>query len=354
VTTAPAIAAARREGSHQATVESWVRFTFALPEPDPSVQARRLRGAVELAQFADRAGISGVRVDEHHATDFGWSPNPILESGIFLAATERIKVKANAALGPLYDPVRLAEDIAVLDQLAGERFAVVFGLGYRPIEYAAMRRLFTERGKLMDELLDTLLKAWSGEPFEYHGSTIRVTPVPVTRPHPNIVVGGSALATARRAVRFGLPLDLPAYLPEIKAYYEQLCAEAGIKPRVTMAPPGARGPVFLAEDPERAWAEFGPYFLWEAVNYSRWARTDMRSHMHTTVQTLDQLRESGVFNIQSPEECVELLRKDGPAARITFHPLCGGIPLDAAAECLRLFADRVLPALVATGGGADG
>jgi alkanesulfonate monooxygenase SsuD/methylene tetrahydromethanopterin reductase-like flavin-dependent oxidoreductase (luciferase family) len=345
---ATATAAARPERGHPATVDSWVRFTFALPEPDPSVQARRLRGALELARFADRVGISGVRVDEHHATDFGWSPNPILEAGIFLAATERIKVKANAALGPLYDPVRLAEDIAVLDQLGGERFAVVFGLGYRPIEYAAMRKAFSDRGKLMDELLDTLLKAWSGEPFEYHGATIRVTPVPATRPHPNVVVGGSAMATARRAVRFGLPLDLPAHLPEIKAYYEHLCAEAGQTPRVTMARQGARGPIFLAEDPERAWAELGPYFLWEAVNYAQWSRTDMSSYMHSSVQTLDQLRESRVFNIQSPEQCIELLKGDGAGARITFHPLCGGIPFDAAAECLRLYADKVMPAFAPT------
>jgi alkanesulfonate monooxygenase SsuD/methylene tetrahydromethanopterin reductase-like flavin-dependent oxidoreductase (luciferase family) len=348
------MAAARHDRGDQVAVDSWVRFTFALPKPDAAVQARRLHAALELAQFADRVGISGVRIDEHHATDFGWSPNPILEAGIFLAATERIKVKANAALGPLYDPVRLAEDIAVLDQLGGERFAVVFGLGYRPIEYAAMRKAFGERGTLMDELLDTLLKAWSGEPFEYHGATIRVTPRPATQPHPNVVVGGSAMATARRAARFGLPLDLPAHLPEIKAYYEKLCAEAGRTPRVTMARPGARGPIFLAEDPERAWAELGPYFLWEAVNYAQWARTDMTSYMHSTVQTLDELRQSRVFNIHSPEQCIELLKGDGAGARITFHPLCGGLPLDAAAECLRLFAERVMPALAATGGTSDG
>jgi hypothetical protein len=76
--------------------------------------------------------------------------------------------------------------------------------------------------------------------------------------------------------------------------------------------------------------------------------------MHSTVQTLDQLRESRVFNIYSPEQCIDLLQGDGAGARITFHPLCGGIPLDAAAECLRLFAERVMPALAATVGPSDG
>jgi alkanesulfonate monooxygenase SsuD/methylene tetrahydromethanopterin reductase-like flavin-dependent oxidoreductase (luciferase family) len=207
-----------------------------------------------------------------------------------------------------------------------------------------MRKSFADRGRLMNELIDVLLKAWSGDPFDYHGETIRVTPVPVTRPHPNVVLGGSARATARRAARFGLPLDLPAHLPEIKSYYEELCRERGIAPRVAMVPRRASGPVFIAEDPERAWAELGPHFLWEAVNYGRWARADMSSHMHTSARTLEEVRDSGLYRILAPEECVSFLAGQGTQPRIVFHPLCGGIPLEPAAECLRLFAERVLPA----------
>lgn len=324
-------------------IDSWLRFTFALPDADPRAQSLLLRGALDLVRYADRSGITGVRVDEHHVTDFGWSPNPILECGMLLAATTRIRVSARAALGPLYEPIRLAEDIALLDQLGGDRLHVCIGQGYRPVEYAAMRKLFEDRGRLTDELLDTLLKAWSGEPFEYNGATVRITPRPTTLPYPNIAIGGSAKATARRAVRFRVPLHIPAYLPELKAYYEELCAEAGIEPSVSMVPREAHGPVFIAEDPERAWAEIGPYFLWEAASYSKWARSDMKSHMHTKVQTLDELRASGVYSIVSPQQCVERLRSLGPVPSILFHPLCGGIPLASAMECLRLFVEEVVP-----------
>ena len=326
-----------------ARIDSWMRFTFALPDPNPEAQAEMLRAALELVRYGDRTGMTGVRVDEHHVTGYGWSPSPILECGIMLAATTRMRVSARAALGPLYEPVRLAEDIALLDQLGGDRLHVCIGQGYRPIEYAAMRKSFEHRGRLSDELLDTLLKAWSGEPFEYNGATITVTPRPVTRPHPNIAIGGSARATARRAVRFRLPLHIPAYLPELKSYYEDLCAEAGIQPAVTMVPQKGHGPVFIAEDPERAWAEVGPYFLWEATSYSEWMRSDMQSHMHTKVQSLDDLRASDVWSIFSPQQCVEHLRSLGPAPSILFHPLCGGIPPEHAMECLRLFVEEVMP-----------
>ncbi|HEY4889456.1 MAG TPA: LLM class flavin-dependent oxidoreductase [Candidatus Dormibacteraeota bacterium] len=324
-------------------IDSWIRFTFALPDPDPKVQARQLRGALELARYADDHGITGVRVDEHHVTDYGWSPNPILECGMLLAATTRIRVSARAALGPLYEPIRLAEDIALLDQLGGDRIYVCIGQGYRPIEYTAMRKTFEHRGRLMDELLDTLLKAWSGEPFEYNGAMIRVTPRPATSPHPNIAIGGTARATARRAVRFGLPLHIPAYLPDLENYYESLCLEAGITPSVTMVPRDSHGPVFITEDPERAWAEIGPHFLWEAASYSSWMRSDMTSHMHTKVQTLDELRASGVWSIVSPQQCVERLKSMGTSPSILFHPLCGGIPQESAMECVRLFVEEVVP-----------
>jgi alkanesulfonate monooxygenase SsuD/methylene tetrahydromethanopterin reductase-like flavin-dependent oxidoreductase (luciferase family) len=324
-------------------IDSWLRFTFALPDPQPATQAKLLRDALDLVRYADENGISGVRVDEHHVTGYGWSPNPILEAGLLLAATKRIRVSARAALGPLYEPVRLAEDIALLDQLGGDRLFVCIGQGYRPIEYAAMRRSFEERGRLTDELLDTLLKAWSGKPFEYNGATIQVTPLPATKPYPNVAIGGSARATARRAVRYGLPLHIPAYLPELKAYYEQQCAEAGIAPSVTMVPREGHGPVFIAEDPEEAWAEIGPHFLWEAASYSAWMRSDMQSHMHEKAQTLDELRASGIWSIMSPQQCVEHLRRLGPTPSIVFHPLCGGIPRERAFDCLRLFVEEVVP-----------
>lgn len=325
-----------------------LRFTFALPDPDPVQQSQIFRTALEMARFADTKGVDMISLDEHHASGFGWSCNPILEGGMILASTERIRVNVAAALGPLWDPIRLAEDLAVVDQVSGGRMGVTLGLGYRPIEYAAMGKDYHQRGKIMDHLLDTMLKAWSGEPFEYNGEMISISPRPLTQPHPFIMVGGSAKATARRAVRFRLPLQIPDYLPELKAYYEELCAEEGIEPVVNMVGENRPGMVILCEDPEKAWAELGSYLMWEAVEYGAWAASDMKSVMHVRgVTEIEQVRASGRYRFLSPDEAVDELIALGPEGSMTLHPLIGGFPTDEAWKSVHLLTDEVMPRLAA-------
>ena len=323
-----------------------LRFTFALPDPDPVQQSEVFRTALEMARFADTKGVDLISLDEHHASGFGWSSNPILTGGMILAGTERIRVGVAAALGPLWDPIRLAEDLAVVDQVSGGRMTVTLGLGYRPIEYAAMGKDFGRRGKLMDDLLDTLLKAWTGEPFDHNGTTVAITPRPLTQPHPFIMVGGSARATARRAVRFGLPLQIPDHLPELKGYYEELCHEAGVEPVVNMVAAHRPGMVVLHEDPDHAWAELGSHLKWEAVEYGAWAADDMKSVMHVRgVTTLDDVRASGRYRVLTPDQLLDELAEQGAEASVTLHPLVGGMPVDEAWKSVHLLTDQVLPRL---------
>ena len=323
-----------------------LRFTFALPDPDPVQQAQVFRTALEMARFADARGVEMISLDEHHASGFGWSSNPILTGGMILSGTERIRVTVAAALGPLWDPVRLAEDLAVVDQVSGGRMSVTLGLGYRPVEYAAMGKDYGRRGKLMDQLLETLLQAWTGEPFDHNGMSVSITPRPLTQPHPFIMVGGSAEATARRAVRFRLPLQIPDYLPELKQYYEQLCREEGIEPVVNMVAAHRPGMVILHEDPERAWAELGKHVMWEAIEYGAWAASDMKSVMHVRgVTTIDDVRASGRYRVLTPDQLLAELAEQGPDASVTLHPLVGGMPIDEAWKSVHLLTDEVIPAL---------
>lgn len=323
-----------------------LRFTFALPDPQPAEQAKVFRAGLEMAKWGDAHGLNVVTIDEHHVTDYGWSPNPILEGGCMLAATSNIFVNVMCALGPLWNPIRLVEDLGVVDQMSGGRMIVTLGLGYRPDEYAALGVDFSKRGKLMDELLETMLKAWNGEPLEYGGTTVRVSPRPLTPAQSMISVGGGVKATARRAVRFDLPLNIPDEIPELKAYYEQLCADSGVPPRVSMASVDDLPSVFLHEDPDKAWAELGKHFLWEAVHYGQWATPDMRSIMHLPgVATIEEVRASGRYQILSPDELISRLQAKGPAGFVSLYPLCGGMPIDEGWKSVHLLTDVVIPAL---------
>ncbi|WP_157859351.1 LLM class flavin-dependent oxidoreductase, partial [Streptomyces pathocidini] len=161
-----------------------VRFNLVDPDATPESRSQRYRAAVEMAAHADELGVTTVQTEEHHGAENGWLPSPLVFAAAVAGATRTVSVTVSALITPLYDPLRLAEELAVLDLASGGRVVTVAGIGYRPEEYAMLGRDWHRRGRLQDEALETLLKAWTGEPFAYRGRTVRVTPRPYTRPHP--------------------------------------------------------------------------------------------------------------------------------------------------------------------------
>jgi len=315
-----------------------LRFNFASPGGQPRRQGELLSTAMELAQWGDAHGVAGVSVDEHHVTGHGWSCNPIMVAGMFLARTATMFASVDCALGPLWNPVRLAEDIALVDAMSGGRLHTTVGLGYRPVEYVALGADFGRRGELMDTALETMLAAWSGQSGVVSGTR--------TKPHPPLYVGGGVRATARRAVRFRLPLSLPDHRPDLAQYYTDLCREAGLAPLVLMPPAVNRGMTYLHEDPDRAWAELGDHILWEAVTYGQWSDDPSRSAMHLPgVQTLDEVKASGRYRFLTPDQLIAEVRRAGDYGPIVMHPLVGGMPVEEAWRSVRLLTDEVLPAL---------
>lgn len=321
-----------------------IRFDMRAPGRAPAAARELYAAALDMAAFADEQGFDMLVLSEHHGADDGYLPSPLVMAAAIAGRTERIPMNVAALLVPLHDPLRLAEDLAVLDLLSGGRISIVAGLGYRPVEYEMFDREWTRRGKRLDECLDTLIKAWTGEPFEYQGKMVKVTPRPLQQPHPMVLVGGSGRKAAERAARFGLGF-FPAVGDESLAdvYYAE-CERLGKAPGFVALPSGP-GSVFVAEDPDKAWAEVGPYLLHDAMTYASWQTGDIRSHVLSRATTVDELRAEGTYQILTPDECIETARSLGPMGAITHHPLCGGTPPDLAWESLQLFADRVLPAM---------
>ncbi|MGW7255928.1 LLM class flavin-dependent oxidoreductase [Streptomyces sp. NPDC054834] len=316
-----------------------VRFNLVEPGASPAALGARYRAALEMAAYADERGVTTVQTEEHHGAENNWLPSPFVFAGAVFGATRRIAVTVSAIIGPLHDPLRLAEEIAVLDLLSGGRLVTVAGIGYRPEEYALFDVEWKRRGRLQDELLETLLRAWTGEEFEYRGRTVRVTPRPLTEPHPLLLVGGSSKAAARRAARLGLPFFPSAHLPELESYYKEKLVEYSTEGWTMM--PAAETPLLhISEDPDRAWAEYGGHFLHEARTYASWQSAGTRSAVRSAATTVEELRAEGVYRILTPEECVAQ-----GLDNLVLHPLAGGMPLAEGWRSLRLFAERVVPAL---------
>jgi alkanesulfonate monooxygenase SsuD/methylene tetrahydromethanopterin reductase-like flavin-dependent oxidoreductase (luciferase family) len=323
-------------------VMAGLRFNQIQPGLEPKEMASRYQATVDMAQYAEEHGFSAIGLEEHHGADNGWSPSPLITAALIFGRCPRIKVSLTALLVPLHDPLRIAEDIAVLDLASGGRFSFVAGIGYRPSEYAAHGKSWADRGKLMDDAIDAMLKAWTGEPFEYRGTTVKVTPRPLTQPHPTLMIGGNVKASARRAARLGLPLFPSTRLPELAAYYDEQCAAHGTQGFCVMSDRKTEM-LYVSEDPDKAWAEVGTYFLHEATTYSEWQPPGQTSSVHSHATTVDELRAEGIYVVRTPDECIARAQEMGDNAVFSLHPLVGGMPIDKGWESLQLFGEQVLP-----------
>ena len=318
-----------------------LRFDLRVPPFSKVTHAEQYRTMLDMCRYADAHGFSGVVLSEHHGTEDGFMNSPLAVAAAVLATTDRVTCSIAALLVPYHDPLRLAEDIATIDLLAPGRLITIAGLGYRESEFEMFGRDRSKRARDFEEAIATMLTAWKGEPFDYRGRTAWVKPKPVTQPHPLLFIGGSVEASARRAARFRLPF-LPMLHDEALAdAYRDEAKKVGFEtPFVSMS--DGPGLVLVTEDPDALWAKIGRNCVYDANAYASWQYSDQRSGWHVDASSVDTVRASGQYEILTPQQCVELVRRRGSA---TIHPLVGGIDPAIGWESLHLVVDKVMPAL---------
>lgn len=147
------------------------------------------------------------------------------------------------------------------------------------------------------------------------------------------MIGGTSKVAARRAARFGLPLSPAKHLPDLEAYYNEKCAEYGTSGFCAMPGPDTQM-TYVADDPDKAWAELGEFFLHEATTYASWQTPDIQSSMKSAATTAEELRAEGIYQVVTPAQAAEL-----PA--VIHHPLCGGMPIDAGWASLQAYVDAL-------------
>src|SRR5215211_19935 len=113
-----------------------MRFDLRVPGMKPEEIADQYAAAIEMAEWAEGKGCAAAVISEHHASPDGYIPTPLVLASAMAARTTTLPIMIAAALLPLYDPVRLAEEMIVLDHISRGRVSYVFGIGYRPDEYA--------------------------------------------------------------------------------------------------------------------------------------------------------------------------------------------------------------------------
>ncbi|GEL25045.1 luciferase [Pseudonocardia sulfidoxydans NBRC 16205] len=159
---------------------------------------------LDLAVLAEQVGFDSFWLSEHHGVPDGWLPSLMPVAAAIAARTTSLRIGTGIAVAPFYDPIRLAEDAAVLDILSKGRFDLGLAVGYRQEEFETFGVKRSERGGRLDEIVEILRAAWRG-PVDHHGKYysydgVDVTPKPGSKTVP-IYLGGIAEEAVMRAAR---------------------------------------------------------------------------------------------------------------------------------------------------------
>jgi alkanesulfonate monooxygenase SsuD/methylene tetrahydromethanopterin reductase-like flavin-dependent oxidoreductase (luciferase family) len=312
-----------------------LRFDFRNPGFAGIHMADRYQAGIEMAEWADRLGAVSIIISEHHGSEDGYLPSSLPITAAMAARTSNVRFNLAAMIAPFHDPLRLAEDVAVVDLISKGRLDVIIAGGY-------VHEEFDMRVARVTEVVTTLKQALTGEPFEFRGRTVRVTPAPFQPGGPQISMGGSSEPAARRAARIAdgfMPSE-----PAIWDFYQDEMVKLG-KPDPGPFAGGDTSVIALAEDAEAGWAQLAPYFLHEMNAYGAWQAQDHVATGYQRVSDAEVLAATGQYRVLTPDRYVAELRTAGPFAFSLFHPLCGGIPPELAWESLRLYEHEVLPRL---------
>ena len=267
-----------------------------------------------------------------------------------------MRIGTGVYLLPLHNPIRTAEDAAVVDIISGGRLIFGLGLGYRPEEFEAFGVSLRERRGRMEEGIEILRMAWSDEPVDFSGRyyTVRdknVTPKPVQRPIP-IWIGAFTEPAIRRAARLGAPLFIAAIgvIPIIKSLIEMhrsFLVEYGFNPD-KFEQPVVRDVYVCREGREKGWEKIKEFVTYTPKCYATWgSMVDRQGNLVTNPADpaiYDLALEQAI--VGSPEECIETILKYKEAIPMDplicrFKPV--GMSHDEAVASMRLFAEEVMP-----------
>jgi alkanesulfonate monooxygenase SsuD/methylene tetrahydromethanopterin reductase-like flavin-dependent oxidoreductase (luciferase family) len=323
-------------------------LTFDLRHP-PELGAAapaQYAAALDIIEWADQRGFRRVMFGEHHQSPDGYLPCPLIFAAAVGGRTKKIRVQISVLLAPLYNPIRLAEELAVADLCLQGRLDCAVAAAYVEDDFDMFGADYKTRGAFMEELVPLLRKAWTGEPFEYRGKTIRVTPKPAQNPM-RIYMGGGVRKSIDRAVRLTDGWIAPGS-DEAWDMYREICQEHG-KPDPGPFPPA--GPMFLwvtTEDKKKVLERLAPHIRHQADTYAAWAAdafSGAHNHPYALRDINDVINGVGQYQIMTPEEALELAQKLGRRGWLVLNPLMSGIHPDEAWKMLRTVEEKVMPHL---------
>jgi alkanesulfonate monooxygenase SsuD/methylene tetrahydromethanopterin reductase-like flavin-dependent oxidoreductase (luciferase family) len=334
-------------------------FSFQTPPGSGIPSHEPYRDMLTALPRAEQLGYASAWVATHHAQPDGLCPSPIAAMAAMAAVTTTMRIGSAILLVPLYAPLKLAEDVAVLDNISNGRIVLGVAPGYVTEEFEAHGVPRSERVGRLEESLDLLQAAWTQDSFSFDGKYYRVpqtimTPKPVQQPLP-VWYGVSAPASLRRAARRGCPVIASprhtlAELKEHYAVYREEAAAVGLQ--VTDIP--IIREVFVAGTAKKAeeLAAPGLTYLFRELYGARSAsgERELTTDDGRLVETKDDVSWESIrerFVIGDPDYVVEELKtyqRELGATEMICWMNVPGVRGTEAMSSIELFAKEVMPA----------
>jgi alkanesulfonate monooxygenase SsuD/methylene tetrahydromethanopterin reductase-like flavin-dependent oxidoreductase (luciferase family) len=333
-----------------------VRFGLWYDFRNPSSSGRSLPGVyaatLEQIQLAEEWNYDDIWLSEHHFVDDGYLPSLLPMAAAISVLTTRVRIGTNILLMPFHNPIRLAEDCAVVDNLSNGRFVFGPAVGYRTEEFATFNINRRARGGITDEAIKIMRLCWTQESFSFEGDhfsfqDVRCTPKPVQRPTIPIWIGAVQGEALQRAARLGDGLlsgdsqQRDKYLAALDLYGKP---EEAAGPRIASSGES----IFCSDDPERDWARLAPHALYQTQRYAAWFRDAGQPIFGDPPVDVADLVSRGLYFVGTPQQVADRIRsayERAPFDRYVYWAIWPGVPVDAASRSVQLFAEKVIPLL---------
>ena len=316
------------------------------PQPRTRSFTDLYASTIEQLRWAESLGIGSAWFSEHHFAPDGYCPSPLVVAAAAANATSTMRLGTNLMLLPLHDPLRIAEDAAAVSLLSGGRFDLGVGLGYRQMEYEAFGRSIRHRPSLMEEAVEIIRTAWSGDEINTTGRRFHlrgVTMAPAPDAPPRLLMGGLAEPAIQRAARLadGFLSTQDASIDTFERAHDALG-------RADDPPVFAAQWAIVADDPDREWARVGDRALYQMNTYIEWGAFGP-PELIPRFEDRDQLRASGLYHAWDPDAAAqhlaELWRRHPAIEDIHFWAQLPGESVESGSARVEVLAGRVAPRL---------
>jgi alkanesulfonate monooxygenase SsuD/methylene tetrahydromethanopterin reductase-like flavin-dependent oxidoreductase (luciferase family) len=313
---------------------------------------------LKVIEAFDRHGFYAYHLAEHHFTPLGMAPSPSVFLSAISQRTRRLRFGTFVYVLPAHHPLRVLEEICMLDHMSGGRIEIGFGRGSVPYEISYYGQSAEERQEIYAERLELIMKAFTATTLNWDGRYDQFRDVPMEmsslqKPHPPLWYGAHSPDSAERAARKKLNIvtnDMPDNTRAIVARYRQVWADVqggqsdAAPPKIGMV----RFVVVAETDAEALAIARRAYLRWRASFGYAWELNGAVPQSPLNVESFDTLIKQGQAIAGSPETVCRFLASQTEQSGINYivGQFCfGDLTLDEMLRSVNLFASEVMPAL---------